>query len=85
MIIVNEVFLKQLFRAANSMVLELHIKEGDSLAFVLGQPDADTNKEAICLWLLGYVPNGTICMDRYSQLKAKLSCILSELQGSQLA
>lgn len=85
MIIMNEKSLEPIFKAANSLILELHITDGNALSFVLGQPDAETNKEAICLWILSYARDGRVGMERYVLLKTRLRYILSSLQGSQFA
>lgn len=82
--LVNRTFLLQVFRAAKSIVLELNIRDGDELAYVLGQPDASTNKEAVELWLLSRIDEGDIDLQRYSELKAELFNILEELTPDHL-
>ena len=82
---ISEKLLEPVFKAVNSLILELHIEEGNGLSFVLEQPEAETNKEAICLWVMSHIKDGQINMERYSVLKAKLESILSTLKGSQFA
>ena len=44
--------MQRAFSAANSMMLQLNIPNGDALVLALKQEKAKTNKEAICHWLL---------------------------------
>lgn len=82
---ISEGLMEPIFKATNSLILELHIEDGNGLSFVLEQPEAETNKEAICLWVWSHIKDGKINMQRYLALKAKLESILSTLKGSQFA
>lgn len=74
--------LQRAYSAANSMMFQLQIPEGKHLVFVLNQPEALDNKEAISRWLLDQ--NKCVAIDEvaYASLKEKLQQLLTEACGA---
>lgn len=65
--------------AANWMMLELNIPNGNHLGFLLGHPNAVSNQEAIQKWV--HVESGGVMVDEqiYSHLLSKLKTKLMSL------
>jgi hypothetical protein len=77
--IVNErLRLQRAYSAANSMMLQLQIPEGNHLLFALDQPQARDNKDAICHWLLVQNKWQLIDQSSYVELRGKLRSVLSD-------
>ena len=70
--------MQKAYRAANSMMLQLRIQQGDQLLFVLGYTSAHDNKDAICRWILDNDNSGVLSMESYRELKNRLQEILSD-------
>jgi hypothetical protein len=80
----NEDLMQDITKATGSLFEQLWISGTDELAYILGQPRAKTNKEAVRLWIADRVTATRIDMELYTRLMRDLSNILSKLQSSQL-
>ena len=62
--------------AAASIMYKLNIPEGTQLAFILNQPSAKTNKEAISGWILGQTSWQLVDEQSYNELAVMLERFL---------
>jgi len=64
--------LQKTYSAANSMMVQLQIPQGDNLLYVMGYPNASDNKGAICRWILDQNNSAVISNESYVILKRRL-------------
>lgn len=69
------------YSAANSMMLQLQIPQGDQLVYLLGYPNVSNNKDAICQWILDQDISALVTNESYVALRSRLRDILCEQSG----
>ncbi len=75
--------LQKAYSAANSLMMQLQIPEGNHLLYVLGYPSASDNKDAISQWILDMDSSLVITNESYLNLKRKLRCVLSDFNTGE--
>ena len=66
--------------AASSMMVQLNIQPGSQLRFILGQPKASSNQEAICYWLIEKQNGQLVDEASYPHLLNELRTCLQNLE-----
>ncbi len=77
---VERLLMQRALSAANCMMLQLNIQQGSQLSFVLSQPEAKTNQEAIYQCILRNCEGALVDEQNYDELLGELKTTLQKAQ-----